>query len=126
MDIAVNDGAIDPGADGVDASFILGEPVTGRFVARKICTIGYAVCAAPVYLEIHGEPRKCPISPNTGVSTTSRPRSGRQRVWTLSSHGEEVSVPVSSVLSANDIQAIHQAALSGAGLAYLMDIPDRR
>lgn len=121
VDITVNDGAIDPGADGVDASFILGEPVAGRFVARRICSIGYAVCAAPGYLEEHGEPREVADLARHRCLNYLRPRSGRQRVWTLWAHGEEVSVPVSSVLNANDIQAIHQAALSGAGLAYLMD-----
>ena len=121
VDVTVNDGAIDPSEEGVDASFILGEPATGRFVARRICTIGYAVCAAPGYLEAHGRPMGLDDLARHRCLNYLRPRSGRRRDWTLCSHGKEVSVPVASVLDANDIQAVHQAALSGAGLAYLMD-----
>ncbi|MDE0058017.1 MAG: LysR family transcriptional regulator [Defluviicoccus sp.] len=121
VDMTVNDGAIDPGEEGVDASFILGEPATGRFVARRICTIGYAVCAAPAYLQAHGEPAELDDLARHRCLNYLRPRSGRRRDWTLRSRGKEVSVPVASVLNANDIQAVHQAALSGAGLAYLMD-----
>ncbi|MDE0334658.1 MAG: LysR family transcriptional regulator [Defluviicoccus sp.] len=121
VDMTVNDGAIDPSEEGVDASFILGEPETGRFVARRICTIGYAVCAAPSYLEAYGEPVELGDLVGHRCLNYLRPRSGRRRDWTLRSGGKEVSVPVASVLIANDIQAIHQAALSGAGLAYLMD-----
>ena len=121
VDITVNDGAIDPGEEGVDASFILGEPATGRFVARRICTIGYAVCAAPSYLEAHGKPVELDDLARHRCLSYLRPRSGRRRDWTLWSGGQEVSVPVVSVFNANDIQAVHQAAVSGAGLAYLMD-----
>ncbi len=121
VDITVNDGAIDPGKEGVDASFILGEPATGRFVARRISTIGYAVCAAPSYLEAHGEPMELDDLARHRCLNYLRPHSGRGRDWALRSRGKEISVPVASVLNANDIQAVHQAALSGAGLAYLMD-----
>ena len=121
VDIAVNDGAIDPGEDGVDASFMLGEPATGSFIARRLCAIGYAVCAAPGYLEAHGEPKTIEDLSHHRCLNYLRPRSGRRRDWTLCVGGKEVSVPVASVLNANDIQAVHQAALSGAGLAYLMD-----
>ena len=121
VDISVNDGAIDPGEEGVDASFILGEPATGSFVARRLCTIGYAVCAAPGYLEAHGEPRNIGDLSRHRCLNYLRPRSGQRRDWTLCVGGKDVSVPVASVFNANDIQAVHQAALSGAGLAYLMD-----
>ena len=121
VDMTVNDGAIDPGADGVDASFVLGEPAAGFFVARRLCTIGYAVCAAPGYLDAHGRPGELADLARHRCLNYRRPRSGRQRDWTLWSRGEETSVSVGSVLDANDIQAVHQAALSGAGLAYLMD-----
>lgn len=121
VDIAVNDGAIDPGEDGVDASFILGKPAPGRFIARSLCTIGYAVCAAPGYLAIHGEPREPADLARHRCLNYLLPRSGRPRDWILSVDGEDRSIPVPSVFNANDILAVQQAALSGTGLAYLMD-----
>ena len=125
VDITVNDGAIDPSEEGVDASFILGEPATGRYVARRICTIGYAVCAAPGYLEVHGAPAELDDLARHRCLNYLRPRSGRRRDWTLRNRGKEVSLPVASVLNANDIQAVHQAACPGR--ACLSDgFPDRR
>jgi LysR family transcriptional regulator for bpeEF and oprC len=121
VDISVNDGAIDPAEEGVDASFILGEPVTGNFVAHRICSIGYVVCGSPAYLERHGEPERPAALARHRCLNYVQPRSGRQRDWVLVEAGKDITVHVPSVLYANDILAVHQAAVSGAGLAYLMD-----
>ena len=121
LHISVYDGAINPAEEGVDASFVLGEPLSGDFVARKLCSIGYAVCAAPDYLENHGEPAIPDDLANHRCLNYVHPRSGRAREWVLTDAGREISIPVASVLRANDIRTIHQAAVSGAGLAYLMD-----
>jgi LysR family transcriptional regulator for bpeEF and oprC len=125
VDISVNDGAIDPAEEEVDASFVLGEPATGSFIAHKICSIGYAVCASPDYLRQHGEPRQPDDLTSHRCLNYVQPRTGRQRDWTLTDAGTDagkaISVTVPSVLHANDIHAVHQAAVSGAGLAYLMD-----
>ena len=121
VDVTVNDGAMDPAEEGVDASFVLGAPATGSFVARRLCAIGYAVCAAPDYLRRHGAPRTPADLAGHRCLNYVRPRSGRRRDWTLRIGGKDVPVPIVSILNANDIQAVHQAAVSGAGLAYLMD-----
>ena len=121
VDISVYDGAVNPVEEGVDASFVLGEPLSGSFVARRLCSIGYAICASPDYLEKHGEPAEPDDLTNHRCLNYVHPRTGRRRDWVLSDEGREFIVPVTSILHANDIQAVHRAAVSGAGLAYLMD-----
>ena len=121
VDVTVNDGAMDPAEEGVDASFVLGEPATGSFVARRLCAIGYAICAAPDYLRRYGAPRTPADLAKHRCLNYVRPRSGRPRDWMLRIGDKDAPVPIVSVFNANDIQAVHQAAVSGAGLAYLMD-----
>lgn len=121
VDISVYDGAINPAEEGVDASFVLGEPSAGGFIARKLCSVGYAICASPDYLEKHGEPIEPDDLANHRCLNYVHPRTGRSRDWILSDAGREFTVPAPSILHANDIQAVHRAAVSGAGLAYLMD-----
>ncbi len=121
VDVTVRDGAIDPGEEGVDVSFVLGNPERGQFVARHVTDIGYAVCASPTYLVANGYPvAPADLSAHRCLNYL-HPRTGRPRDWILTTDGTPVSVRVNSVFTGNDIQAVHQAALSGAGLAYLMD-----
>ncbi len=121
VDVTVRDGAIDPGEDGVDVSFVLGMPERGQFVARQIAEIGYAVCASPAYLAEFGAPKVPADLAAHRCLNYLHPRTGRPRDWMLTVGGEAVAVPVNSIFTGNDIQAVLQAALSGAGIAYLMD-----
>jgi LysR family transcriptional regulator for bpeEF and oprC len=121
VDVTAQDGAIDPSEDGVDASFVLGEPAARGFVARRLTTIGYAICAAPNYLKQHGTPETLADLTEHRCLNYRRQRSGRAREWALSVDNASVMLEVDAVLTANDIQVVHQAALSGIGLAYLMD-----
>ncbi|MGB0631072.1 MAG: LysR family transcriptional regulator [Alphaproteobacteria bacterium] len=121
VEVTVRDGAIDPGEEGVDISFVLGNPSEGQFIARHVTDIGYAVCASPDYLARHGYPVVPSDLATHRCLNYLHPRTGRTRDWTLVTDGQNVAVPVASVFTGNDIQAVHQAALSGAGVAYLMD-----
>lgn len=121
LDVTVNDGAIDPLEAGVEVAMVLGEPRPGRFVARKLCSIGYVVCAAPEYLERHGEPKAPADLAEHRCLNYVRPRTGIYREWTLFKDGKPLPVPVSAALNINDMRAIFDAAIDGAGLAYMMD-----
>jgi len=121
VDVTVRDGAIDPGEDGVDVSFVLGNPSRGKFVARQITNIGYAICASPEYIAEHGSPQSPADLADHRCLNYLHPRTGKTRDWVLTMEGRQVALPVDSVFTGNDILAVHQAALSGVGVAYLMD-----
>ena len=121
VDVTVRDGAIDPGEEGVDVSFVLGKPSRGQFVARHVADIGYAICASPEYIAEHGSPQSPADLADHRCLNYLHPRTGKTRDWILTIDKKQVALPVDSVFTGNDILAVHQAALSGAGVAYLMD-----
>jgi DNA-binding transcriptional LysR family regulator len=92
---------------------ITGEP-DPNLVARRIAPCRSVVCASPEYLRSHGVPE----SPNdlTVHNCLTYSNFGKGQ-WRFIRDGQEVDVPVSGNMSANEATVLTQAALAGAGLA---------
>jgi DNA-binding transcriptional LysR family regulator len=86
--------------------------------ARRLGTIRKAICAAPSYLAEHGLPSSIDeLSQHDGIVHT---HAGRPEPWRVRhSEGRPRDVNVNSRLRFDDLQSVADAAVAGAGLAWL-------
>jgi DNA-binding transcriptional LysR family regulator len=91
--------------------------VDSSLIARRISTVRVVLVASPDYLSRHGAPKapadltdhKCL---HYGHSTTVAR-------WQLTDNGAAIAVPVAACLSANNGDALRDAAVKGIGIARL-------
>lgn len=116
-ELLLNDRVIDPLEEGVDVTVRIGELADSSLIARRLATTRRVLVAAPDYLARHGTPQapedlaqhRCLVYGHTAA----RPR------WRLTRDGTPISVPVASVLCANNGEALREAACRGLGVALL-------
>ena len=121
LDVHLASGVMDMVEDGIDVAMQLGEPRDARLVARKLCAINYVLCASPDYLRRHGTPRRLADLPAHRCLAYIQPRSDSYRDWVLTEKGAPVTFKPEGVLNIDDVHALLEAAISGAGIAYCMD-----
>ena len=110
--------------EGFDLAIRHTEQAPDTHVAWPLCTTESVLVATRAYLRRHGEPTQ----PNDLVNhhCLHYPRAQEAPVWTFAPSGtrpsrEPIAVPVNGPLSANNSEALREAALGGAGIALLPD-----
>ena len=88
-------------------------------VAWTLCTTRSLLVASRAYLRKRGTPLRPEDLRNH--SCLHYPRAQDTPAWTFEQAGERVTVPVSGVLSANNSEALRDAAVAGLGIALLPD-----
>jgi LysR family transcriptional regulator for bpeEF and oprC len=121
IDVTVDSGTVDLVEDGIDVAIQLGRPAGARLIARKLCPIHYALCAAPDYLRRYGAPRTIAELAAHRCVTYMQPEIGRYREWELRHNGRRTTAAVAGVLGVNDIYALLDAVVAGVGIGYLTD-----
>lgn len=114
--IGMGDRPVDLVQEAVDCVIRLGELQDSMLVARRIGTFDFVTCAAPSYLERHGEP--------TGIDDLGKHhavhyfsgRTGRVIDWDFVVDGAPTPVKMSGVVSVNDAEAYVACGLQGFGL----------
>ncbi|AMP13597.1 LysR family transcriptional regulator [Collimonas pratensis] len=93
-------------------------PDSTTLVARRLATQDMAICAAPSYLTKYGTPADIAgMSTHVGIAYG---RAGRLEPWRVRDSNGEVHKPQVDIrLVFDDLQAIADAAVAGAGLAWL-------
>ncbi|NKI68256.1 LysR family transcriptional regulator [Collimonas pratensis] len=93
-------------------------PDSTTLVARRLATQDMAICAAPSYLTKYGTPADIAgMSTHVGIAYG---RAGRLEPWRVRDSSGEVHKPQVDIrLVFDDLQAIADAAVAGAGLAWL-------
>jgi len=119
LDLSFNDRLIDLAEDGHDLAIRTGT-LTDRagLIARRVARQPMIVCAAPAYLETHGRPKT--VEELAQHKAVVYRRSGPVPPWMFPQQGQtpfEV-LPVNR-FRLDDLDAIADAATSGAGLAWL-------
>jgi DNA-binding transcriptional LysR family regulator len=103
--------------DRLDLAMRLGEISDASLVARRSGTAVYVAVAAPSYIQQHGEPSNPAELPNhTCIVHDVGPDSD---VWSFVAPEGRKGVRVSGGFLANDLRAVHLAARTGYGIAYL-------
>ncbi len=121
LDLRIDNAFTDIVAAGFDAGIRLGENLEAdMIVARLGGELRGAVVASPAYLETHA----APLHPRD----LSRHRCLRQRFpggriyrWEFEKDGQALEVGVDGPLIVNDDRVLLEAALDGAGFAWLME-----
>ena len=117
VQIAMNDRTVDLAEEGFDVAIRLTDDPPPNVVARKLTSVGWITCAAPAYLEQHGEPRTPQDLRSRNCLFYSYLESSIE--WRFHSAGGETKVRVAGNFTANNSEAIREAALAGLGIALL-------
>lgn len=119
LDLTMTDHYSDLVEKGVDVAIRIGKHPESSFEARLIERNERHLYASPNYLAEHGAPNHPSQLARHSCLFFSPLRTGH--VWRFRRHGELYSVAVSGRLWADNIDAIHAAALDGLGIAMLAD-----
>jgi LysR family transcriptional regulator for bpeEF and oprC len=107
---------------GVDVAIRMHAVESGELIARLIYRARYVLCAAPNFLQEHGEPASpAEIQPRRCLGFSGSP-SGDLRIWNFRRGEERQAVRPEGNLFFNSTDALLQAAAHGAGLIYVLDV----
>lgn len=119
LEMSFVDRVLDLVQEGFDLAIRIGTlPDSSHLVARRLGAQRMGICAAPEYIKQHGRPRTArELQDHTGIQYVS---GGRPVPWRVhSGSGGSVDAQLRSRLGFDDLQAIADAAIAGAGLAWL-------
>jgi DNA-binding transcriptional LysR family regulator len=119
LEVSFNDRVVDLVEEGFDLAVRVGPlPDSSNLVARRLGVQRMGICASPEYLARHG----CPSNAGelNGHLRIAYLSAGRAVPWRVFGDDGEVLVPQVKIrLGFDDLQAIADAAIAGAGLAWL-------
>lgn len=114
--IGMSDRPVDLVQEAVDCVIRGGELIDSSLVARRIGSISFITCAAPIYLERHGTPQTLEdLAAHQAVHYFSA-RTGRIIDWDYVLDGQVTNVKVAGSIAVNDAEAYMALALQGFGL----------
>lgn len=119
IEIDASDRIVDLIEEGYDIAIRFGTLPESTLIARKLCTIGAVLCAAPSYLERRGMPKT--IDDLEDASRVLFTPSPRTQSWTLESGNATYELGRPAKFACNNVGAIREATLAGAGIALLTD-----
>lgn len=121
VDLVTEDRPIDIVAEGFDAGLRPGDAVPADMIAVALEPIqSFAIVGSPSYLEVKGTP-KTPRDLLRHVCIRARMPSGKMYRWEFEQGDRVVTLDVPGQLVLDDAGLMLEAALAGAGLAYLAE-----
>lgn len=120
LEMTFSDRFVDLVEDRLDAAVRIGaHQAGGDVIARRLTTNPRCLYASPAYLSERGAPTRPEELIGHSVLHFSRLLGGNS--WRLSGKLGSVEVTLKPLLRADNIVALHQAALAGCGIALLAD-----
>jgi DNA-binding transcriptional LysR family regulator len=124
VQLALSDAVLDLVASGCDLAVRYGALADSTLVARELAPNYRVLCAAPAYLERHGEPRTpAELAGHRCILIGDQ----RRADWRFDGGAAaDLGVKVDAAFLTNDGGAAHQLALDGAGIALksIWDVGD--
>ncbi|ALR78064.1 LysR family transcriptional regulator [[Enterobacter] lignolyticus] len=121
LDITSESRMVDIVAEGYDAGIRLAESVPQDMIAVPLTgDLKMLIVATPEYFARHGKPQT-PDDLLMHRSIGMRMSHGGLYHWELERHQQKLTVNVPPRIVLNEMRAIHRAALSGVGLAFISD-----
>ena len=121
LELCTTDGKINHIQDGIDLSLRIKPQLEEGIVARKIASVPFVVCASPAYLERAGIPRSPEDLQRHACLAFRYPLDGRLLRWGFFREGEHYYVALNFTAISDDIDALTQMAIYGAGIARLAE-----
>jgi DNA-binding transcriptional LysR family regulator len=121
VDVVTEGRLIDIVADGFDAGIRTRDVVPGDMIAIPFgADQGYAVVGSPAYFEANPPPRTPGDLTRHRCIRARLPGGGMYR-WEFAHDGEALNIDVPGVLTLDEPTLLQEAALAGAGLAYMRE-----
>lgn len=117
LNLILSDRFVDLVEERIDVAIRIGELEDSSLVARKLGETSLLACAAPGYLDRHGEPtRPGQLSEHLCVVDSNHPTGS---LWTFRKAGKDISVNVTAKVMVNGARAARELTLLGEGISYL-------
>lgn len=117
LDIDLDDRIVDLVTNGYDCAVRLGRLQDSSLIARNVAPNRHVICAAPAYLQRHGEPASpAGLASHHGLHFSLREP---HLMWQLERGGAQASYRVGFRMRSNNGEVLQEAALAGLGLAIL-------
>ena len=121
LEITADDTRVDLVSAGYDAGIQFGEYIAQDMVAVRVSPdLRPAVVGAPVYFESHRKPES-PRDVLNHRCIRFRHRGESVYKWELDKGDESLTIPVNGSLLLDDVELVIQAAVDGAGLAWVTE-----
>ena len=116
MILGVTDRAVDLIGEGVDCALRIGDLPDSTLIARPVAMATMVTCAAPDYLNEHGEPKTLgELASHRGVNFLSG-QSNRTLPWHFSLKGQDRSFVPDAGITVTESNAYVQCGVSGFGI----------
>jgi LysR family transcriptional regulator for bpeEF and oprC len=116
MVLGVTDRAVDLIGEGIDCALRIGDLPDSTLIARPIAMATMVTCAAPDYLNEHGEPKTLDdLASHRGVNFLSG-QSNRTLPWHFSVKGQDRSFVPDAGITVTESHAYVQCGVSGFGI----------
>lgn len=120
IDLDLNDRVVDIEEEGFHVGIRSGRDVDSRLVARPLRPSAMWAAASPAYIERSGRPaRPADLAGHTCLAFSIW---GANHRWRFTRAGETESVAITGRMTANNGQALLQAALAGMGVIVQADL----
>jgi DNA-binding transcriptional LysR family regulator len=107
---------------GVDVAIRFGPPETSSLIARKLLETAIITCAAPAYLDKHGEPRTPHDLVHHELLLFRDPQTGRAFPWEFHRGGKITEIKATGRLMMDDPSAAVAACVAGQGVLQKLAI----
>lgn len=119
VDLLLTDGDVDHVKQQVDVSVRFREQLEPGLVARRLAAVPMIFCASPAYLDRAGRPQQPEALKDHDCLAFRVPRDGLVLRWAFVRDGVRFEPQVRNVLTCNDIDALGEMAVAGAGITRL-------
>jgi LysR family transcriptional regulator for bpeEF and oprC len=116
LTINLGDRPVDLIQESLDFLIRAGELEDSSFVARRLATFHWLLCAAPAYISRYGEPQSVEDLAQHRAVGYAHLNAGRAKDWDFVVNGETVTTRMSSNLVVNDADGYLTCGLQGLGL----------
>ena len=121
LEMDFNDHLVDLIDEGFDVVIRSGGLADSKLMSRKLGPFRFVLCAAPDYLARKGRPRALLDLESHDCLRYRFVTTGKIMDWSLSADPEITQLRLPTVLTLNNMEAMHMAAIDGHGIAYMPD-----
>ncbi|QHB29689.1 LysR family transcriptional regulator [Pseudomonas monteilii] len=107
----------------IDLAIRTSNDLDPNLIARRLSICRSVVCASPAYLLEHGTPQR--VEELSRHNCLTHAYFGHS-LWHFEVGGQQIAVPITGNISANEAMTLQKAALAGAGIAMLPTYQGRR